>query len=239
MESGRGPLIGNRIALVGAVMYFLEWVAILAIPSVPTDKLGRDPGSVVAAYDHPKAIGVAAGWFSVFLFGRVVFTIGLRDAFRGLRRERLFANVAVAAMALSVAIEVISFGITAGAAWLAAWGGGQSAVVSLDAASEVLFQLVFGPIGVSVVAGSIAMLLSRLFPRWLCWVGVVGGSLLVVGGILGVGALGATGSFHDVAGAFTSIPVPIVWIWMIATSIVLFRATPSSGDATTSASRPR
>jgi hypothetical protein len=226
MESTRGRLVGNRIALVGTIMYFLEWVLIVSIPSVPTDKLGRDPAAIVAAYDHPKAIGVAAGWFSVVLFGRVVFTIGLRDAFQGLRRERLFANVAVAAMGLSVAIEVISFGITAAAAWLADTGSNQSAVVALDAASEVVFELVFGPIGVSVLAGSIAMLLSRLFPRWLAWVGLLGGSLLVVGGILDVGGLGASGTFHDVAGAFSSLPVPLVWIWMIGTSVVLFRATP-------------
>ena len=225
MESGRGRLVGNRVALVGAAMYFLEWVGILSIPSVPTDKLGHDPNAIAAAYGHPKAIGVAAGWFSVVLFGRVIFTIGLRDAFRGLRRERLFANIAVAAMGLSVAIEVISFGITASAAWVADAGGNQSAVVALDAAGEVVFQLVFGPIGVSVLAGSIAMILSRLFPRWLGWVGALGGSLLVVGGIIGVGGLGVRGTFHDVAGALMG-GVPIVWIWMIATSVVLFRATP-------------
>lgn len=187
MESSRRQLVGNRIALAGTALYFLEWVAIVLIPSVPTDKLGRNPEAIVAAYDHPKAIGVAAGWFSVVLLGRIVFSIGLRDAFRGLRRERLFANIAVAAMALSVAIEVISFGMTAAAAWVADAGGDQSAVVTLDAASEVVFELVFGPIGVSVLVGSIAMVLSRLFPRWL-GVGVVGGSMLVVGGILDVGA---------------------------------------------------
>ena len=236
MESRRGQLVGNRIALIGAVMYFLEWVAIVAIPSVPTDKLGRDPSAIVATYGHPKAIGVAAGWFSVVLFGRVIFTIGLRDAFRGLRRERLFANIAVAAMALSVAIEVISFGITATAAWVANAGGNQSAVVTLDAASEVLFELVFGPIGVSVLAGSIAMILSRLFPRWLAWIGIVGGSLLAVGGIVAVGGLGASGSFHDAAGALSSIPVPIVWIWMIGTAVVLFRATPRTASAIQTAS---
>src|SRR4051794_10588244 len=105
MDSERGRLVGNRIAWVGAVMYFLEWVAILSIPSVPTDTLGRDPSGIVAAYGHAKAIGLAAGWFSVMLFGRVIYTIGLvRDAFRGLRRERLFANITVAAMGLSVAI---------------------------------------------------------------------------------------------------------------------------------------
>src|SRR6266581_8955252 len=151
MESTRGQLIGNRIALVGTVVYFLEWVAIVSIPSVPTDKLGRDPAAIVAAYGHPKAVGLAAGWFSVVLFGRVIFAIGLRDSFLGLRRERLFANIAVAAMALSVAIEVISFGMTAAAAWVADTSSDQSAVVTLDAASEVVFELVFGPIGVSAL----------------------------------------------------------------------------------------
>ena len=120
---------------------------------------------------------------------------------------------------------MISFGITAAAAWVADAGGNQGAVVALDAASEVVFQLVFGPIGVSVLAGSIAMILSRLFPRWLGWVGVFGGSLLLVGGIVGVGGLGARGTFHDVAGALMA-GVPIVWVWMIGTSFVLFRATP-------------
>jgi len=225
MDSERGRLIGNRVALVGAVMYFLEWVAIVSIPSVPTDKLGHDPNAIVAAYGHAKAIGLAAGWFSVMLFGRVIFTLGLRDAFRGLRRERLFANIAVAAMGLSVAIEVISFGIASAAAWVAEMGGSQSAVVALDAASEVTFELVFGPIGLSVLTGAVAMILSRLFPRWLGWLGVFGGSVLVVGGLVGAGGLGARGTFHNVAGALGA-GVPVVWIWMIATSVVLFRATP-------------
>src|SRR2546423_5529442 len=105
MESTRPRLVGNRVALVGAAMYFLEWVAIVSIPSVPTDKLGHDPSAIVAAYGHPRAIGVAAGWFSVVLFGRVVFAIGLRDAFRGLRRERLVADIAVVAKAVVGAVE--------------------------------------------------------------------------------------------------------------------------------------
>jgi hypothetical protein len=226
VEASRGHLIGNRIALVGAVLYFLEWIAIALIPSVPTDKLGSDPSSIVASYSDPKAIGLAAGWFSVALFGRVIFTIGLRDSLRGFERARLLADVAVAAMALSVAIEVVSFGLAAAAAWIADAKGDPSAVVALDSASEILFALVFGPIGVSVLAGSGGMLLARVFSRWLAWVGVVGGALLTLGGIVGPGALGADGTFHDVGGALTSVPVPIVWVWMIVAAIVLWHAAP-------------
>jgi len=53
MDSSRGQLIGNRIALIGTVMYFLEWVAIVTTPSVPTDKLWLDPTAIIAAYGHP------------------------------------------------------------------------------------------------------------------------------------------------------------------------------------------
>ncbi len=54
---------------------------------------------------------------------------------------------------------------------------------------------------------------------------MLGGALLLVGGIIGVGGLGARGTFHDMAGALMA-GVPIVWVWMIGTSFVLFRATP-------------
>jgi len=45
------------------------------------------------------------------------------------------------------------------------------------------------------------------------------------------GGVGASGSFHDAAGALSSIPVPIFWIWMIGTAVVLFRATPGTASA--------
>ncbi len=80
------------------------------------------------------------------------------------------------------------------------------------------------------------MILSRLFPRWLAWIGIVGGSLVAVGGIVAAGGLGAGGSFHDAAGALSSIPVPIVSIWMIGTAVVLFRATPRTASAIQTAS---
>jgi hypothetical protein len=45
---------------------------------------------------------------------------------------------------------------------------------------------------------------------------------------LGVGGLGATDAFHGVAGALMG-GVPFVWIWMVARSVVLLRATPKHG----------
>jgi len=66
MASRRGQLVGNRLALLGTVLYFMEWVVIPFAPSLPTDRLGHDPAATVAAYaDHPGTTALLAGWLSV------------------------------------------------------------------------------------------------------------------------------------------------------------------------------
>jgi len=150
-----------------------------------------------------------------------------------LRRELLFADISLVAMGASVVLEVGSFALVAAAAWLVDAGGTADAVVGLDTAGSIAFEMVWGPIAMSVLAGSLAMLLSGLFPKWLSWLGVVAGGLLAVGSTMGAAGLGANGTLHDVGGALTSLPVPGIWIWMIATSVILFRATPQREIAAT------
>jgi len=231
VTSRRDQLVGNRLALLGTLLYFAEWIAIPFIPSVPTDKLGVDPAAIVAEYTHPQRMAFAAGWLSFVLLGRILFAIGLRDAFRDTRRELPLATFAVAAMAMSVAIEVIDYALVTSGAWLAHAHGAASAIVALDTAGTILFDMIWAPIGVCMVAGSLAMHLSRLFPRWLTWLGLVAGALVICGGIVAASAQGATGSFHTVGGILNGPPTFGFWIWMIGTSVVLFRATPRRGAA--------
>lgn len=70
-------------------------------------------------------------------------------------------------MAISVAVEIVQLGLTSTGAWLAETGTDPGAIVALDGAATVLFPLVVAPIGASVLASSVAMLVSGLFPRWL------------------------------------------------------------------------
>lgn len=98
-------------------------------------------------------------------------------------------------------------------------------IVALDGAGTVLFYLVVTPVGVSVLASSMAMLLSGVFPRWVSWLGVIAGAL-IAGGVIGSAGVGDTGRLHDLADPLTGIPVAAFWLWMIATSIVLFRHAP-------------
>ena len=88
-------------------------------PSLPTDKLGKDPSAIVAAYSH--------------------------------------------------LLEVASYALVAAAGWLAHAQAGAGPIVTLDTAGSLLNLMLFAPLGVSVAAGSLAMLSSRLFPA--CWPG--------------------------------------------------------------------
>src|SRR2546423_11758239 len=98
MASRREQLVGNRLALAGTVVYFMEWVVIPFAPSLPTDKLGKDPSAIVAAYGHhPARTAFLAGWLSFVLLGRILFSAGLRSAFRASLRELAWADWALGA----------------------------------------------------------------------------------------------------------------------------------------------
>jgi hypothetical protein len=221
-------LVGNRLALAGAVLYFLEWVAIAFIPEVGDGSLlGDDPDAVVETYrGHAGAIAFAAGWFGAVLLGRILFVVALRKALRDSGRESLLVDFAVGAMIVSVVLEIASFGPTAAAGWIADTRADASAIVALDAAGSLLFLVAFVPIGVSIVAASAGMLGSGLFPRWLGALGLLAGGIVIVGGIIQVAAAGETGALHDAGDPLTTVGAIGFWIWLIATAVILWRHAP-------------
>lgn len=223
----RATLVGTRLAAAGAVLYFLEWAVIVFLPAVPTDRLGEDPAAIVAAYrGHAAAIAFAAGWFSFVLLGRVLFATALRQAFRDSDRHSTLLDFAVVATAISVVLEVASFGSAAAAGWLADAGSDSAVVAGFDAASSVGFMMIFAPLGASVLAFSIVMLSAGLFPRWIGWLGIVAGTMGILGGVIEPPAAGAEGAFNDFGTIPTGIAAGGFWIWLVATSVVLWRAAP-------------
>jgi hypothetical protein len=223
----RAQLVGTRLALVGALLYLSEWLVIPFSVDLPTDDLGEDAAAIAAAYaGHGTELAFLAGWLSFALLGRIVFVAALRSAFRDSPRARTLVDVAVAAMAVSVAVEIVQLGVVASAGWLAESGADSGAIVALDAAGTVLFGLILAPIGASVLASSVAMLASGLFARWLGWLGVIAGALVVIGGVVSTAGAGDSGIVADLGDPLTGLPVALFWIWMIATSVVLFRSAP-------------
>jgi hypothetical protein len=228
-------LIGNRLALAGTVLYFLEWVAIAFLRGGGELSLARQgAGVVVDSYrGHARPILFAAGWFAFVLLGRVLFMAALRTALRDSGRDSLLADFAVAAMTISVTIEIASFGATAAAGWLADAEGDAPAIVALHGVGSLLFLIVFVPIMVSVLGASAGMFRSGLFSRWLPGLGLVVGAVGSVGGIIQVAAAGELGTTLGGAGAtLTNAGVLGFWIWMIATSIILWRHAGQAVEAT-------
>src|SRR3954453_10450108 len=132
-EDTQGLLVGNRVVLIGSVLYLLEWVAILGANfSVP---LGADAtrAQLLSGYvGHEDALGWAAGWFSVVLLGRILIVTGLRAALADSGRRQPLMDFATAAMAVGVALEVATYGIVAGTSWAGAHGATTGALRMLD-----------------------------------------------------------------------------------------------------------
>lgn len=232
MKAERSPLVGTRLALIGTVLYLLEWAVIPFLPDVPTDRLGVDSRAIVEAYaGEAGLVTFAAGWFGIVLVGRVLYVVALRGALEASGRPSMLAGFAVGAMAVSVAIEVAGFGAVAAAGLLADNGADPSAIVALDAAGSTGFP-VFGLLGVSILAASLAMVASGLFRKWLCWLGVLSGALLILGSVTAAAATGVTGSLDNLGGLPMGIGVLGFWIWMLSTSIILWRqAAKRGGDS--------
>jgi len=219
-------LIGNRMVLAGAVMYLMEWVAIIGAHVDAPYPPGTASETVLRGYiGHEDAFGWAAGFWSVVLLGRVLIVIGLNRGLAASRRPHPLSAFAVAAMALSVGIEVVTYSLMAGAAVVANHGGSAEIVQALDSESWALNGLIFGPLGISVLAASWAMLRSGLFSKILCAFGLTGGAMCALF------AAAFAGPFAPAADALQA-GVPLFWIWMLWSGVVMWRRSPQQTAAT-------
>lgn len=216
-------LVGNRLALVGAILYLLEWVAIIAAGVNVPASFDANATEVLKAYSgHAGAYGWAAGWFSVVLLGRVLFTVGVRSALRESGRPQALMDLAVAAMTVSVALEVATYAIATGIAQAPA---GAEAVRMLDSSAHVLDNVVDGPLAVSVLCTGVAMWQSGLFARWLPALGAGIGAVLTVAALTLLGP-----SRSNALDAATSV-VLLWWVWLLWVGVVLWRRRRGPGRA--------
>ena len=162
----RGVLAGNVWVLVGAVLYLLEWVAIIWAGAVGVGAQvtrGTTAADVLDTYaGHQNAVYAMAGWFAVVLLGRVLLFIGLRQALGDSGYRHPLLDFAVAASAVSVTLEIASYGLAASAA-ASADAGDRSLTVAIDAAGAGLNLMISGGLGVAIVCTTFAMWRSGLF----------------------------------------------------------------------------
>jgi hypothetical protein len=208
--------IGSRLALFGAILYLLEWAFI--IPSgVRVPRSGSTAAEIAAAYVTVPASGYSllfAG-LSVVLLGRIAFIAGLRTALRQSNSTRALSDFAFGAMTISVVLEIVSEVLRWTASRMASRGADPLTLVALHQSFQGLTFTVGTALGASILAASLAMLLSHEFSRWLAVFGLVAGALWI--GFAFYGAL--TDSFPGVAGIAW-----LAWVaWLLTTGVILFR----------------
>jgi hypothetical protein len=218
-------LVGNRYAVIGALLYLGEFLGIGVsgaghLPFVP----GTAAHGVAAAYSgHAGGLGFLVGWFGIVQLGRVLFVLAVATALAKSGYSSVLAWFAVAGMAVGVAMEVASEALAAGAGELAGSGNGNGAVV-LDRGASYLAAGLLSPTGLAAVAASVAMLASGRFPRAWGVVGIVAGLGTVAAGLFSEPSQAAT---QD---TLTSA-VLLMWVWMIGTGVVLWRRAPRRSAA--------
>ena len=221
------PLVGNRLALAGAIWYLLEIPILfpfLSAASPPPVKAAE----LVAYYSAQKTnLLIGAAGASVVLLGRIAFSAGARASLRRTAGVRALADLALGSMVLSVVLEVAMTALYAAAGRMAAGGGDQAGVVALHYAAETVGFTLFPAIAVAVAATSLAQVISAQFPRWLGWLGLVAGVVGIAASVFGVAM-----AQNLVGGSpFLGFWIFGFWIWMVATGVVLFRRAPGRHSA--------
>lgn len=221
--AGAGPtLVGNRWVLVGGVVYLLEWVAIIWVGALGVgETVTRDisRADLLDSYvGHEDAVASMAGWFAVVLLGRILLFIGLRQALSDSGYRHPLMDFAVAAAAVSVTLEVASYGIGAAAGELAR--DDAAAMLALDRAALGVNLVGFGGLGLAITCAAYCMWRSQLFPTVLNVFGVVSG-VAIIGAQLTVAP--SLQTLFDILFAFPLL----FWVWMLWAGVLCWRRTPS------------
>ena len=217
-------LVGNRWVLVGGVVYLLEWVAIIWVGALGIGETVVRGGSLddlrEAYVGHQDALTSMAGWFALVLLFRILLFIGLRQALEDSGYRHPLLDFAVAAAAVSVTLEVASYGLGGAASWLAERGE-FDAMLALDQAAAGINLMLAGGLGVAIVCASYCMWQSQLFPTALNVIGLVSGVAIV-----GV-QLSVAPSLQALFDILFMFPL-LFWIWMLWAGVLCWRRTPST-----------
>jgi hypothetical protein len=227
-------LVGNRWVLIGGVGYLLEWVAIIWVGALgigETVVRGASADKLLETYDgHVDALTTMAGWFSLVLLFRILLFIGLRQALAESGYRHPLMDFAVAAAAVSVTLEVASYGLGAAAGGLAE-DGDRAGVLALDQAAAGINLMIAGGLGVAIVCSAYCMWSSGIFPMVLNVIGAVSG-VAIIGAQLAVAP--AMQTLFDILYAF---PI-LFWVWMLWAGVLCWRRTPRLGVGSVDRSAP-
>ena len=205
---------GTWFVLAGILLYLCEFVGFAIAGGYPSTEPGTPLDQIPAAYvGFENGAGFLVGWMALVLTGRILIVIGLRSV---IGRNALL-DWAVAAMVVSVAVEVVSVAAMAAAAALVTNGAGVDAVVVADQLAWTLGSGATTAGGLAALLAAVGMWRSGLFPRTLAWSGVALGAVMLTSGLLA----GAPQTYP--VASTLSIAVLFWFAWVLWTGVLLAR----------------
>ena len=214
----RGRLVGVA-AIALAVSVMIENVVLAATGA---KSYGAPIEEVLAYYSANRgAVAIASGLVAVYLPLLLVFVTGLHGLVeRGGGAGADWSRVAVAAgaalSAIFVVVNVLQVGLALSAGGVTEPTAAFELVWQLHAAA---FALALPMVGATLVGAALAAHASGLTPPWQRWLGLGGGSLLLVAGVGNLAI--ADGSALIVVG-LTGFAAWLVWL--VATGVRLVRS---------------
>lgn len=170
------------------------------------------------AYLVKNLLGTLSFFFFLFFLGSLYSTLRRAEGDMG-----WLSLLAVGGGLLMTAVHSLESVASYALAWHVAHEGSVGAVTALGDIQDVTAYYYAVPLAVMFVAASIVAYRTRVLPRWIAWLGFVGGAVWLVG---------AVGVLDPQNGPLTAIGFGIgllaYWLWVPATGIALMRRPESA-----------
>lgn len=215
----RSSISYSRLALVGVILYLMEFLFIIPFYKEPPGE-GAPAGELAVFYAANRTdILIYVAGVSAAILGVVLFAAALRSVLRqagGGPAAGILADFALACAAVAIALETAGLMMEGMAANMATYGENPPIAVAaaLHGAGVEVFTM---PRAAFVFTASLAMLLTRVLPRW------IGPAGLVAAVAYGAGSVFLVYDPDSALGLVQFVGWLLMVVWMLATGIVLFR----------------
>jgi len=222
-----GSISWERWARGAGVGFVVFTIAAFAVGGEPP-KVSDPAADVVAYYDGERGqVLVSSFLFAVALGFWIWFGGAVANTLRNLGEGRVGATI-VGAVSVFAAIQLVSTGVNAMLAHSVAREGDEGVVHGLFDVTWGLDLVAAIPSAVFFVAASLGLARTQLIPAWLSWAGLLVAALF----ILRSTNLARDG-FWSPTGEFVFVLIPLALLWIVTTSIILFRRAPAASGAST------
>jgi hypothetical protein len=208
----------ERVTAFAGILTMVLFVAELVTWGNPefTDSVARIKSIFVANQRMSFVSLELAVWSLVPL---IVFAAGLKTVLRRRQGDEGVLPTVFFGSALVFASAQIPFAGISAALALGAAHASDSEITLLQAALTGLDAFRFMPFGMMVAAGSLAMIDTRTFARWIGWVGVASGAFTLAAMLSFFDPLGPIGKIGNAAQG----GLLLFLIWAAAVSVTLLR----------------